>query len=397
MSKEQKLNILLITSDQQHWNTLGFANKELFDSEPGQTRPRGHTLYESVLHESDVHAVQGLYYNGAVSSQHGAWSLGTKLSEDIPTIGDSLSRAGFRTALVGKRIFSRLRARTSIRHLSHIRSCRTWTFGGNFTGRFTGSITLSWLETTRTKPTWASTTLTGLKIMAGDNWRDYFRTPTGNNDSQKRKWLIPERFHYDAWIAERTNALTGAGRSKRRAFFLVGEASSTLILSILAPEPWDTMYDPEKITVPSATPGEHEHNPPHFGLTQQADPDFLAWRESGMANHGLHSHLINRKELAADIAVYYGMISLMDKYVGAILDKLGSLGLAENTLVVFTTDHGHFFGQHGLIAKGPFHYEDMIQSSVFSETSGRSAVGAKQRCTSKPGGPVSNVPKHAGR
>jgi len=52
---------------------------------------------------------------------------------------------------------------------------------------------------------------------------------------------------------------------------------------------------------------------------------------------------------------------LMDKYIGRIIDHLDRLGLAENTIVVFTTDHGHFFGQHGLAAKGPFHYEDMIR------------------------------------
>lgn len=37
------------------------------------------------------------------------------------------------------------------------------------------------------------------------------------------------------------------------------------------------------------------------------------------------------------------------------------VGLTENTLVVFASDHGHFYGQHGLIAKGPFHYEDMVR------------------------------------
>jgi arylsulfatase A-like enzyme len=77
--------------------------------------------------------------------------------------------------------------------------------------------------------------------------------------------------------------------------------------------------------------------------------------------HGFNSHLRDRKKLAKDIATYYGMISLMDKYIGVILDKLEALGLADNTVVVFTTDHGHFFGQHGLTAKGPFHYEDMIK------------------------------------
>jgi uncharacterized sulfatase len=61
------------------------------------------------------------------------------------------------------------------------------------------------------------------------------------------------------------------------------------------------------------------------------------------------------------VAVYYGMVSFTDKYIGSILDKLDELGIADNTIVVFTTDHGHFFGQHGLQAKGGFHYEDLIR------------------------------------
>lgn len=55
------------------------------------------------------------------------------------------------------------------------------------------------------------------------------------------------------------------------------------------------------------------------------------------------------------------MISLMDHHIGRILDALDRRGLTADTLVVFTTDHGHFIGQHGLIAKGPFHYEDMLR------------------------------------
>ncbi len=51
------------------------------------------------------------------------------------------------------------------------------------------------------------------------------------------------------------------------------------------------------------------------------------------------------------------------------------MGLAENTLVVFTTDHGHFYGQHGLIAKGPFHYEDMIKLPFITRFPGRVPAG----------------------
>jgi uncharacterized sulfatase len=71
--------------------------------------------------------------------------------------------------------------------------------------------------------------------------------------------------------------------------------------------------------------------------------------------------LHDRDELAKDIAIYYGMVSMLDHYVGKLLDHLEASGQRENTLVVFTSDHGHFYGHHGLIAKGGFHYEDVIR------------------------------------
>ncbi|MGD8240175.1 MAG: sulfatase-like hydrolase/transferase, partial [Armatimonadota bacterium] len=124
------------------------------------------------------------------------------------------------------------------------------------------------------------------------------------------------------------------------------------------------------------TEGEHEKNPPHFRMTQQEKPDFSPWQEpEGKGMHGFNSHLRDRKELAKGIAVYYGMMSLMDKYIGRIVDNLDALGLAENTLVVFTTDHGHFFGQHGLVAKGAFHYEDMIKLPFIVRHPGRVPAG----------------------
>ena len=66
-------------------------------------------------------------------------------------------------------------------------------------------------------------------------------------------------------------------------------------------------------------------------------------------------------QLRKDIAIYYGMISFMDHQIGRILDRLDDHGIADNTVVVFTTDHGHFLGHHGLTAKGAFHYEDLIR------------------------------------
>ncbi|MEM9158789.1 MAG: sulfatase-like hydrolase/transferase, partial [Verrucomicrobiota bacterium] len=145
----------------------------------------------------------------------------------------------------------------------------------------------------------------------------------------------------------------------------------------IVPEPWDAMYDPKEVTVPQVIPGEHDRNPEHFRKTQEENPDFSDWEEAdGNAMHGCSSHLQDRESLSKEIAVYYGMISCMDKYIGQILDKLEELGLAENTLIVFTSDHGHFFGHHGLNAKGPFHYEDLIRIPFIASWPGKIEPGS---------------------
>lgn len=51
------------------------------------------------------------------------------------------------------------------------------------------------------------------------------------------------------------------------------------------------------------------------------------------------------------LAEYYAMISHMDKGIGDILDCLSETGLAENTLVLYMSDHGLSLGQHGLMGK----------------------------------------------
>ncbi|MCK5136776.1 MAG: sulfatase-like hydrolase/transferase [Bacteroidales bacterium] len=57
---------------------------------------------------------------------------------------------------------------------------------------------------------------------------------------------------------------------------------------------------------------------------------------------------------------YWGLISQVDRSLGAILDKLDELGLAENTIVVYTSDHGEMMGAHGLVRK-EVNYEEAVR------------------------------------
>ncbi len=127
------------------------------------------------------------------------------------------------------------------------------------------------------------------------------------------------------------------------------------------PEPYASMYDPEKLTLDFLVDGEHDKSNPLIKKTQELKPDYSEFDESGHYLHGCHNHSQTVEDIKKDAALYYGMVTFMDEHIGLILDKLEALNLLSETLVIFTTDHGHFYGQHGLIRKGPFHYEDAIK------------------------------------
>ena len=76
------------------------------------------------------------------------------------------------------------------------------------------------------------------------------------------------------------------------------------------------------------------------------------------------------RQLRELIANYYGMISLIDHNVGRIILELEQLGLLENTLVVYSTDHGDWLGDHGLILKGPMAYEGLLRVGLIFQGPG---------------------------
>ncbi|MCY3799138.1 MAG: sulfatase-like hydrolase/transferase [Chloroflexi bacterium] len=366
-----KLNILLITSDQQHWNTLGQFNPEIQTPALDKLAAQGTTFTRAYCPNPTCTPTRASMITGKYPSQHGAYSLGTKLPETEPTVGDLFRAAGYRTALVGKAHFQPLHSTEEYPSLEAYPRLQDLKFWQDFDQPFYGFDHIELARNHTDEAHVGQHYALWMEENGLSNWRDYYLQPTGNVVAQRRKWLIPERFHYNAWIAERSNSLLSQYRDAGEAFFLWASFFDPHP-KYLAPEPWDTMYDPDDITVPELTPGEHDNSPPHLQLTQQPDPDFSAWQEpNGSGCHGFHSHLHERDELAKDIACYYGMVSCMDKYIGQILDHLDDLGLAENTLVVFTSDHGHYFGQHGLIAKGAFHYDDGIRVPMIARLPGR--------------------------
>ncbi|BBI36501.1 sulfatase family protein [Cohnella abietis] len=359
--QNKRKNILLITSDQQHWNTLGIGNPEISTPNLDRLAKQGTTFSRAYCPNPTCTPTRSSLITGQYPSQHGAWTLGTKLHETQHTVGEDFTAAGYRTALIGKAHFQPLASTEHYPSYESYPILQDLEYWRRFNGPFYGFQHVELARNHTNEGHAGQHYGVWLEDNGCHNWRDYFLEPAGTmNPSEKHKWAIPERYHYDAWIAERTNALLAEYAKNEEPFFLWSSFFDPHP-PYLVPEPWDKMYNPNEITLPSVVEGEHVANPPHFGLTQQRNPDFSDYKESGMGIHGMHSHLHDEQSLRQDVAVYYGMISLMDKYIGVILDQLEQLGLVDSTIIVFTSDHGHAFGHHGLVAKGPFHYEDLIR------------------------------------
>lgn len=367
-----RTNILLITTDQQHFDALGVKDPKL--NTPNLDRLcREGTRFERAYCPSPVCTPsRASIITGQYPSHHGAWTIGVKLPEDVPTVGAHLMEGGYSTALIGKAHFQPLATapgNESIECQPILRDLEFWRgFNKPWYGFEHCELARNHADESHAGQHYAI----WMEERGLADWKQYFQ-PLPNETASKapaigviggytradRSWQLPADLHYTTWTGERSAAYLETHARDDKPFFLWASFHDPHPPYTVS-EPWASMYDPEDMEVDQVTPGEHDRNPPHFAKTQTENPDFGDWNTPHTA-HGCESHVYPVEELKKDKACYFGMMSFLDAEVGRILDRLDDLGLTESTLVVFTTDHGHFLGQHGLIAKGPFHYEDMLR------------------------------------
>ncbi len=371
-------NILLITSDQQHWSALGSVNPDIRTPCLDGLAAGGTRFDRAYCPNPTCTPSRASILTGMMPSQHGAWSLGTKLREDIPTLPGLLGGAGFFTALVGKAHLQPLASRPGHESIECQPTLGDLGFWRGFHGPWYG---FEHVETARMHA--AESHVGGhyavwMEERGLKNWRDFFEPwppdPAKAAELYRtRMWALPEEFHYSRWTSERTvAAMEMAGE---RPFFIWSSFHDPHP-PYLVPEPWASMYDPAAMKPGTMHPGEHDANAPHFRHAALVDdPDFWPRATRGEPIHGGWFQAHDDERLRRDMACYYGMTSFMDHEIGRILAALEASGRADNTLVIFTSDHGHFLGHHGLTAKAIHMYEDLVRVPLIVRWPGRVAAG----------------------
>jgi arylsulfatase A-like enzyme len=166
---------------------------------------------------------------------------------------------------------------------------------------------------------------------------------------------VPEELYPTSYIAERTIArLEDFAADPSRPFFLKCSFPDPHH-PFTPPGRYWGMYDPADMELPGSWTLDRAKAPPHVRW-------LLDQRDAGKAVKETPAlFACTETELRQAKALTFGMITMIDDAIGRILARLEALGLAGNTVVIFTSDHGDYMGDHQLMLKGPIHYQSILR------------------------------------
>ncbi len=174
---------------------------------------------------------------------------------------------------------------------------------------------------------------------------------------------IPAEYHISAFEAGKT--IQALERLKDKPFSITCSFHHPHP-PYLAAEKYTLMYPPEKMVTPVSIDDDMADSP-YLKAKRRTDEKYS-----------------DPKMIQYFISEYYALVKEVDDWVGQILDKLDELGLTDNTMVVFTSDHGEMLGSHGMRGKFCF-YEESSHVPMMIRFPGRIKPGTKVKA------PVSNM------
>ena len=271
----------------------------------------------------------------------GAWTIGLSVDEDEITMCDHLKPLGYRCVATGKMHF---RPELSDMDGSHGASPADVRFrprqrDGTYYGFDEHHLTedhpegeyLAWLQ--KVAPEWAGN-------LQGD---------PKDGSMHEKGGIFPPELHQTHWIADRAIETIRAHDASRPLFLWTSFIDPHHPFN--APRRYVEKYRDIAIADPVKRAGELDLRPDH--LRRQGARGY--WPGGG------EEHSYRDEEVRHIIRNYYAMITFIDEQIGRIREALIEAGLWENTIVIFTADHGELLGDHGLMMKGPWHYEGSIR------------------------------------
>ncbi|OHB49653.1 MAG: hypothetical protein A2Y10_05710 [Planctomycetes bacterium GWF2_41_51] len=161
----------------------------------------------------------------------------------------------------------------------------------------------------------------------------------GNNDPRAGQSPLPIEHYVDTWATSRSLELLKqhiSANPKKPFYLQLGFVKPHAPYD--PPAPFDRMYNPTKIPLPYGSSVDLDDRNPNARPFIQ---NYMINRLSDMAIQYSRSH-------------YFGLITYLDSQLGRILDFIENNNLSNNTMIIFTSDHGDNLGDHGIFFKNNF-------------------------------------------
>lgn len=173
----------------------------------------------------------------------------------------------------------------------------------------------------------------------------------GREECRAYSKYVPPNWHSDIfWPEEDCNP----GKNTREAVEFIDQSSPVepFFLHVSYFDPHPPYMAPSKYT--------SRYNSDEMELPAYFDPVKLGDR---LAQHqkALHYDRISETDLKETLRYYHASVEWgVDHQVGEILQALERKGISDNTILVFTSDHGDFMGEYHMVRKGMFHYDALL-------------------------------------
>jgi len=193
----------------------------------------------------------------------------------------------------------------------------------------------------------------------GDTRNRLYQTHLSPDVGAVQTWssALPIEWHNSTWVTDRSVAFL-ADMKARNENFVLWASYPDPHHPFDAPAPWCFAHHPDEVDLPPHRTLDLERRPWWHAAAYSGSADPRVVRIRGSFNNAPPQTDLQLRHL---IANYYGMIALIDACVGRLLESLEWLDLKDDTYVIFTSDHGEWLGDHGLMFKGPMLYEGLVR------------------------------------
>jgi arylsulfatase A-like enzyme len=359
----RKPNILFITSDQQRGDCYGFEGRKVRTPHL-DAMARGGTRFAACITPNLVcQPSRASILTGLLPYTHGVSDNGIDLDPKTGAAGfaGAFAKAGYRTGYIGKAHF----ATSHTFAATGSPECRNTDQDPDWTGPYMGFQHVELMVEGHNH--WPP-----MKPPRGQHYERWFHKD-GRGEELQRLYEtklaplstamqtfhsgLPVAFHNSTWIGDRSVDFLNASRDEP---FCLWASFPDPHHPFDAPEPWSRLHHPDEVDLPRHRTLDLERRPWWHRQSLEGKPQIVPHLRKIREEYS-RIPVQTDLQLRELIANYYGMISLIDHNVGRLRLQLEQLGLERDTLVVYSTDHGDWLGDHGLILKGPMAYEGLLR------------------------------------